>query len=129
MSETSAGQQPRCGAMASRVDFGSSAAPCALPGGHEGGHATADGRVHWARRYQPSFDDVKAGKVIIQTPTGIYVPAHIADKLPRYQPPPGLYDPGLSMLATPVYILPSAAPRPRWWTRTWRRLTSWRRRA
>ena len=70
---------------------------------------------------------------IIKTPNGLYVPAAIADKLKPYAEPPGLYDPALSMLATPVYVLPPRAvpapPKPaRWWVRTWRRLTSWRRR-
>jgi hypothetical protein len=67
---------------------------------------------------------------IIKTPQGIYVPAEVADKLKPYAEPPGLYDPGLSLLATPIYVLPPRPPKKpaRWWVRAWRRLTKWRRR-
>lgn len=69
----------------------------------------------------PSLDDVRAGRAIIRTPQGIYVPAEVAEKLKPYAQPPGLYDPGLSMLATPIYVLPPKppAPRPSFWRRFW----------
>lgn len=65
------------------------------------------------------------------TPNGFYLPQWVADELrPAYRAPDGLYEPALSMLATPIYILPPPAPQKpaRWWVRAWRRLTRWRSR-
>jgi len=73
----------------------------------------------------PSLDDVRAGRAIIRTQNGIYIPAEAAEKLKPYAQPPGLYDPGLSLLATPIYVLPPKPQpkKPSFWRRFWWTLT------
>jgi hypothetical protein len=62
---------------------------------------------------------------IIKTPTGIYVPAHVADKLLAYHAPEDWPDTVGNFLGTPVCILPERTPQPQphWWIRAWRWLT------
>lgn len=69
---------------------------------------------------------------VIWTPQGIYVPAHLADRIQATAEPaykgtdlwPGMVG---SLIGTPIYIMRPPAPRPRWWVRAWRRLTRRRR--
>lgn len=75
----------------------------------------------------PSLDDVKAGRAIIRTPRGFYVPAEVAEKLKAHVQQPDPSKPWQTwppLLSTPIYV---CEPPARWWVRAWRWLTKRRR--
>jgi hypothetical protein len=62
---------------------------------------------------------------IIRADNGLYVPEHIASKLPVYREPEGWPGTVGAFLGTPIFVIPERAPEPRphWWIRVWRSLT------